>query len=113
MLSQINLAKLINGRISAQESKLDPSTTSTTTTLAETNLVRNSLSTLGLTTTIVTPDLLLKEQKLHEELAKELKVVLEQKGGVMKDGVVALDQVWCVWNRARGVCKFLSPILSF
>lgn len=34
--------------------------------------------------------------------------MLEQKGGVMKDGVVALDQVWCVWNRARGVCMFHS-----
>jgi ESCRT-II complex subunit VPS36 len=44
------------------------------------------------------------EDKWINELAKELAGVLK---GMMKDrGIIALDEVWGGWNRARGVGTF-------
>lgn len=51
-------------------------------------------------------------QQYHEELAKELAGVLGRKGGIMKDGLVGLDQAWCVWNRARGIGEYLFHFMT-
>lgn len=56
------------------------------------------------------------EQEYHQQLAKELGSVLQQRGkaknasSIMKDGpsskgILGLDEVWCLWNRVRGVGK--------
>jgi ESCRT-II complex subunit VPS36 len=62
----------------------------------------------------VTQDMIKDEQQWMEELAKELAWVLQggrgKKGaisvGIIRDrGIIALDEVWGGWNRARGVGK--------
>ena len=92
----------MNVKLSLQESTSIPSLAQSTA--KETTSIRSSLLTLGLSTPAITPDMLAKDQEYHRELAGELEGVLQ---GVMGDGrgVVGLDEVWCLWNRARGVCK--------
>ncbi|KAF8624313.1 hypothetical protein AX15_005943 [Amanita polypyramis BW_CC] len=78
----------------------------------EATFIRSSLSQLGLqmANTPVTPDMIKDERKWIEELARELAGVLQ--GGIMKDrGIIALDEVWGGWNRARGVA--LIPPSTF
>jgi ESCRT-II complex subunit VPS36 len=58
----------------------------------------------------VTLDMMKDERRWIEELARELGQVLQgsssSKGGLMKDrGMIALDEAWGGWNRARGVGK--------
>jgi ESCRT-II complex subunit VPS36 len=54
-----------------------------------------------------------KEEKWLADLTKELATVLtgnDGNGGLMKArGMIALDEVWGAWNRARGVgqCFFI------
>ncbi|KAL8278678.1 hypothetical protein RQP46_008970 [Phenoliferia psychrophenolica] len=95
----ITLARTMNERLSSQPSQLSG---------GETTLVRASLVNLGLPAEAVTPDMVRDEQQYHAELAKELKELLRRKDGVLKDGLAGLDEVWCVWNRARGVA-LVSP----
>lgn len=69
----------------------------------EATFIRSSLSQLGLqmSNTPVTLDMMKDERKWFEELARELAGVLQ---GIMKErGIIALDEVWGSWNRARGV----------
>ena len=76
----------------------------------EATFIRSSLAQLGLqmTNAPVTQDMVRDERKWYEELAKELAAILEGTGkggeGMMrKRGIIALDEVWGGWNRARGV----------
>ncbi|SAM82279.1 related to VPS36 protein, involved in vacuolar protein sorting [Ustilago bromivora] len=96
-------------------------------------LIRSSLVQLGLPAPAVTADMARDQEEYHRELARELAGLLlgnpsvGQRSGLMgsgkiaakgkgKDslprvsddemkgrGLVGLDEVWCVWNRARGV----------
>ncbi|KAK7680805.1 hypothetical protein QCA50_016114 [Cerrena zonata] len=94
----------------------------------EATFIRSSLSQLGLQmpNAPVTLDMMRDERRWHEELARELASVLqgngsswkqpgtndEQGGGMMrKRGIIALDEVWGGWNRARGVA--LIPPSTF
>jgi hypothetical protein len=81
----------------------------------EATFILSSLSQLGLqmSNTPVTLDMMKDERKWFEELARELAGVLQgtTKAGIMKErGIIALDEVWGSWNRARGVgtCVVLS-----
>ena len=74
----------------------------------EATFIRSSLSQLGLqmSNTPVTLDMMTDERRWFEELARELAGVLQgtTKAGIMKErGIIALDEVWGSWNRARGV----------
>lgn len=78
----------------------------------EATFIRSSLSQLGLqmTNAPVTLDMIKDERKWIEELSRELAKVLQgssdtdKASGVMKErGMVALDEVWGGWNRARGI----------
>uniref|UniRef100_A0A8H7XLD4 Vacuolar protein-sorting-associated protein 36 n=1 Tax=Psilocybe cubensis TaxID=181762 RepID=A0A8H7XLD4_PSICU len=79
----------------------------------EATFIRSSLSQLGLKmeNTPVTLDMMKDERRWIDELARELARVLQgsssstdQARGMMKDrGIIALDEVWGGWNRARGV----------
>ena len=83
----------------------------------EATFIRSSLAQLGLqmANAPVTQDMVRDERDWYEELAKELAGVLEGSGakgrggeGMMrKRGIVALDEVWGGWNRARGVGESL------
>ncbi len=82
----------------------------------EATFIRSSLAQLGLqmANAPVTQDMVRDERKWFEELAKELAGVLEGSGakggeGMMrKRGIIALDEVWGGWNRARGVGEHLA-----
>ncbi|KXN85937.1 Vacuolar protein-sorting-associated protein 36 [Leucoagaricus sp. SymC.cos] len=77
----------------------------------ETTFIRSSLAQLGLqmSNVPVTSDMINDEDKWINELARELAGVLK---GMMRDrGIVALDEVWGGWNRARGVA--LLPPSTF
>ena len=74
----------------------------------EATFILSSLSQLGLqmSNTPVTLDMMKDERKWFDELARELAGVLQgtTKAGIMKErGIIALDEVWGSWNRARGV----------
>jgi len=80
----------------------------------EATLIRSSLVQLGLPSPAVTQDMVRDEQKYTESLAKELGRLLTgdarssgHRAGLMVGengrGVIALDEVWGLWMRARGV----------
>ena len=99
----------------AQHSTISSTTasiTSVSTEPEEATFIRSSLSQLGLQmpNAPVTLDMMKDERRWIEELARELGQVLQgspsSKAGVMKDrGMIALDEAWGGWNRARGVGK--------
>lgn len=87
-------------------------------------LIRSSLVKLGLPAPAITKEMAKNEEEYHRDLAKELGYVLLGRqgrgGGLMghgsvcgetastdlggtAKGIVGLDEVWCVWNRIRGV----------
>jgi len=78
--------------------------------------IRSSLAQLGLrmTDVPVTLDMASDEKRWYEQLARELAGVLQGTGGksglgMMENrGIIALDEVWGGWNRARGVA-LLTP----
>ena len=90
--------------------KLRVASTSRSSEPEEATFILSSLSQLGLqmSNTPVTLDMMKDERKWFEELARELAGVLQgtTKAGIMKErGIIALDEVWGSWNRARGVGK--------
>jgi ESCRT-II complex subunit VPS36 len=79
-------------------------------------LIRSSLVKLGLPTPAVTPDMISSDQAYAKELAKELAGLLTRtmagQSAIMFHGfhdlavgIRPLDEIWCIWNRARGICK--------
>ncbi|KAG5642285.1 hypothetical protein DXG03_003062 [Asterophora parasitica] len=87
----------------------------------EATFIRSSLSQLGLqmSNAPVTLDMIKDERQWTEELARELAQILQgsssstpKESGMMKSrGIIALDEVWGGWNRARGVA--LIPPSTF
>ncbi|KAK9893474.1 hypothetical protein P389DRAFT_206904 [Cystobasidium minutum MCA 4210] len=83
--------------------------------------VTQSLRSLGLEAPVISGAGDLEEQQYHRKLATELGTVLLGSAGktgsavqsLMAEGdpkreIIGLDEVWCVWNRARGVA-LVSP----
>ncbi|KDR78001.1 hypothetical protein GALMADRAFT_244970 [Galerina marginata CBS 339.88] len=108
----VKLAAELNDKLTAA-SALNPTEA---TEPEEATFIRSSLSQLGLqiSNTPVTLDMMKDERKWFDELARELANVLQGPpesrkgdaimGGMMKErGIIALDEVWGGWNRARGV----------
>jgi ESCRT-II complex subunit VPS36 len=128
----VKLAADLNERLTASSSTTTsssgtsgaPLTLGATTAVEpeEATFIRSSLSQLGLemANTPVTQDMIRDERRWVEELARELAGVLQGSvskggGGMMKErGIVALDEVWGGWNRARGVggCHLLFLVPS-
>ena len=130
----VKLAQDLNDRLTAASTPahtvipgISPGTTSSATTLStqavepeEATFIRSSLAQLGLqmANAPVTQDMVRDERDWYEELAKELAGVLEGTGakgkggdGMMrKRGIIALDEVWGGWNRARGVGGHIMSI---
>lgn len=120
----VRLAAELNDRLTAASSSAaspvtsDSSAPSLLSSLSpsaepeEATFIRSSLSQLGLqmANTPVTQDMMKDERKWIEELARELARVLqgspsatEGTGMMRQRGIIALDEVWGGWNRARGV----------
>ena len=105
----VQLAAELNEKLTAVSSTTTTFSSSSLTLVPSTEpeeatFIRSSLSQLGLqmANAPVTPDMMKDERKWIEELARELAGVLQ--GGIMKErGIIALDEVWGGWNRARGV----------
>ncbi|BGP35226.1 Vacuolar protein-sorting-associated protein 36 [Rhodotorula toruloides] len=105
--NMIALAQSINAQL-AVTSASDASSVSAETAEAA-SLATSSLQSLGLLSAPVTTQDVADSSRYHAQLAQELASVLE-KGQVMQKqgGVIGLDEVWCLWNRARGVA-LVSP----
>lgn len=98
----VKLAADLNEKLSASTTSSEPE---------EATFIRSSLSQLGLQmdNAPVTLDMMRDEREWTAQLARELAKVLQT---IMKGrGVVALDEVWGGWNRARGVA--LIPPSTF
>jgi ESCRT-II complex subunit VPS36 len=128
----VRLAAELNERLTAATTSAssspaasnNPSLTVASSEPEEATFIRSSLSQLGLqmTNTPVTQDMMKDERRWTDELARELARVLqgtndgpgrrggnEGGGGMMGDrGIIALDEVWGGWNRARGIGMSLS-----
>lgn len=131
--SMVKLAADLNERLTLSQSTATSSLLSAnaSTEPEEATFIRSSLSQLGLqmANSPVTIDMIKDERRWVGELARELAGVLQGeevngKGmgkGLMKErGVVALDEVWGGWNRARGVgecfwnfCLFKNFFFNF
>ncbi|CAK5278253.1 unnamed protein product [Mycena citricolor] len=108
----VHLAADLNEKLTALSSTADPGVT---VEPEEATFIRSSLSQLGLqmTNAPVTQDMITDEERWTEQLAQELSGVLQGKTrnstGLMRErGLIALDEVWGGWNRARGV-SLLPP----
>ncbi|OCF60551.1 ESCRT-II complex subunit VPS36 [Kwoniella mangroviensis CBS 10435] len=108
----VRLAQSLNSKLTTQ---LNSSTTNQPKpTEEETTMIRSSLVQLGLNSPAVTKEMIRDEQRYHQGLAKELGELLTGRNGeglmVGRDGrgVIALDEVWGLWMRARGV-SLLPP----
>lgn len=123
----VRLAADLNERLTASStttttaalSDLSSSSSSMTTLVPSTEpeeatFIRSSLSQLGLqmSNAPVTLDMIKDERKWFDELARELAGVIQgspaskEKAGMMRErGIIALDEIWGGWNRARGVGK--------
>lgn len=121
---QIQLAQSINSQLTSSSSTSNADSNSRQAS----NLASTSLSSLGLLSSVaVTSDQSKSEKEYHHSLARELASLLQpqrsppnsnsssdkQVVGLIekRGGVIGLDELWCVWNRARGVGE-LSLILS-
>lgn len=109
-----------SSQLSLSSSPMSSSTTLVPSTEPEeATFIRSSLTQLGLqmSNTPVTLDMIKDERRWIDELAHELAQVLQgslsskEGGGLMRDrGIIALDEVWGGWNRARGVGRYSCVI---
>ncbi len=121
---QVRLVQSLSAKLDQSSS---PSSTSPDTETPESTFIRSTLVQLGLPVPALTSDMVKSEEEYHLGLARELGMFLtggdggsrsggEGKGkreaGLMygggeSRGLVGLDEVWGLWNRARGVCESL------
>ncbi|KAI0338627.1 vacuolar protein sorting-associated protein 36 [Trametopsis cervina] len=120
----VRVAEDLNERLSASNAAAESATPNASAAPdvvepEEATFIRSSLAQLGLQmeNAPVTQDMIKDERRWHAELARELAGVLQGRGdrdagGMMKKrGIVALDEIWGGWNRARGVS--LIPPATF
>jgi len=129
----VTIAQSLNAKLEAQEAQ-SRLTNGSEPSQSDATLIRSSLVTLGLPSGAVTPDMVRDDKMYHQELARELAAILTGSGtnanakatAVMSvagggRGLVSLDEIWCLWNRARGValvspreltvaCKYLPEV---
>lgn len=90
----VRLAQSLNAKLAAPDSE-------------DESLIRSSLVQLGLPAPALTQDMVKSQEDYHKGLARELNGILE---GLMLGprgrGMIGLDEVWGLWMRARGICKY-------
>lgn len=110
------MAEAFNAKLAAAEGENNDDVTTTIT---------RSLRSLGLDSPVISGAQNVEEMEYHRKLAKELGAVLlgsingssSTPRGIMVEGdpkkeLIGLDEVWCLWNRARGVGEYDSAILK-
>lgn len=113
----VQMAQVLNSKLTALESQTNLNEPNDQKNLT---IIRSSLLKLGLPTPAITSDMMQNDESYEIELCKELAGLLTRDldgndTSILKDGkvggrgIVFLDQVWCIWNRARGVGALLSP----
>ncbi|ORX36706.1 EAP30/Vps36 family-domain-containing protein [Kockovaella imperatae] len=102
----VKMAQSLNAKLTAQQA----SGTSAAIAEEDATLIRSSLVQLGLSAPALTADMVRDEKKYQQGLAQELGQLLTgsrgSKGLMSNDegrGVIALDEVWGLWMRARGI----------
>ena len=117
----MTLAQSLNAKLETSERSQSPDGISSNNT-KEANLIKSSLINLGLPSPVVTPDMVKNEMIYYQALAKELHELLL--GNLLRGnrtsepilsnevhgrGLITLDEVWCIWNRARGLgeCDYM------
>lgn len=114
---QVSLAQSLNTKV--LETKAGKTVVEGDTEDQASTVVWQSLTSLGLQAPAVTPEMVADEREYHLQLAKELGSVLLGTGRgktsvpVMQDGpkaMIGLDEIWCIWNRARGVGEFQGSL---
>lgn len=101
------MAETLNAKLASSDDRTDENAV---------QAVTRSLKSLGLDTPVVAKAGELEEEQYHKGLAKELGTVLLGRTpgaantstapmavGDPQREIIGLDQVWCLWNRARGV----------
>lgn len=114
----VQLSQFLNAKLTSLESNPKNSDEAESPE-QKAGLIRSSLVKLGLPTPAVTSDMISSDQAYFKELAKELGGLLTRtmggESGIMfhgfRDlavGIRPLDEIWCIWNRARGI-SLVSP----
>ncbi|PLW53826.1 hypothetical protein PCANC_03580 [Puccinia coronata f. sp. avenae] len=116
----VQLSQSINAKLTSLESQPKSSEEGDSADQKAGLVIRSSLVKLGLPAPAVTADMMSHDQAFARELAKELAGVLARimapgDSGLMTHacldlarGIRPLDEVWCIWNRARGI-SLVSP----
>lgn len=116
-LRQISLAKSMNERLAPAALTANEANShgaDTAEAKAAASLATSSLARIGLVDAAVTADMMSDAQAYHHELARELGGILTRDSvGFVARGVMGLDEVWCLWNRARGVGEYRSTVSAF
>lgn len=129
------MAQSLNAKLTQaqQQQPSDPSDPSNPTSSSSATVIRSSLVSLGISLEgpAVTPDMVASDLAYERELARELGGLLlgfsstgslgKRRRAIMRDGqpdddkdgdgtrgLIGLDEVWCIWNRSRGV-SLVSP----
>jgi len=123
----VELASSLNTKLTAQEEEisrkkamfpdlpLSVSAPASPTQPEEVTFIRKSMGELGLPTMAVTQDMVKDEKKYHEELAKELAIILngdKYLANGTHEMIIPLDELWRTWNRARGHLFLRPPYLN-
>lgn len=116
----VKLVQTLNTKLTQQQANASTGANGTVDGRSEDEatqtFLRSSLVQLGLPAPAITSDMVTDERKFLEGLAKELGGLLTGKTGGREDdclmvgkngkGLVGMDEVWGLWNRARGVCEW-------
>lgn len=118
----VKLVQTLNSKLTQQQGVAAGQTTSGgTEDEATQTFLRSSLVQLGLPAPAITSDMVADERKYLQGLANELGGLLTGKSGREEEGLmggrngkglVGMDEVWGLWNRARGVCEWHSVVCA-
>lgn len=111
----VHIAAELNDRLTASTTTTANPSSFSSPEPEEATFIRSSLSQLGLQmeNAPVTLDMMKDERKWIEQLARELAGILQgsEKGMMKERGIIALDEVWGGWNRARGVGGYIQAYI--
>ncbi|KAH9463514.1 hypothetical protein Pst134EA_015604 [Puccinia striiformis f. sp. tritici] len=116
----VQLSQSINAKLTSLEASGSKTSEDGESPDQKAGLIRSSLVKLGLPTPAVTADMISSDQAFAQELAKELAGLLTRTMSIGHSSIIShgshqnqvgirpLDEIWCIWNRARGI-SLVSP----
>lgn len=102
----VDLAQSLNAKLASNGGSESDDT-------KEATLIKSSLQAMGMVDVAVTPEMARSRQDYAKKLAQELDAVLRGRNILQERGIVGLDEAWCIWNRARGVCGSCHRYMFF